>query len=59
MDVEPGNFASEEALIEERQNKASLVMIPMFLVIAVSFVSIIFVKEELNRLKYKQSQAGE
>lgn len=56
IEVDPANFTSEEALTEERRSKAILIMFPMLALTLISLICIFYVKEELNRNKYKLAQ---
>lgn len=58
VDVEPANFETEQALNLERQYRAKLMMIPVFVIMALAFSAIYNVKEELKRHRYNLTQSS-
>lgn len=53
FDTNPQNFESAEAVLLERQRKANICMVLLFLLPIMALVCVSFVKEELKRLNYK------
>ena len=49
LDVEPQLYESEYDLQEARKRRAKFSLIPMYLIVMASFISIHFVREKLTR----------
>ena len=59
VDVDPNDYETEALLTEARRYRIGYVLIPIFLVLVVSFVCMLFVKEDLKRLQYKKTSQTE